>query len=386
MTQPGQGSSGSLSRLPPPKVSDANATDPSLALADVWELLDALPAAEPSIDMMSSTLEMAAVPAGSAVAATGGTTSRIGSGTVTGNGATIIRGVKQPPARRWLVGAALVGASFLIGIVAGRATAPDPDLGILANLPIARHVDLLREAGSVAFLEEVAKRDYPPPRRPPRAQSQAGVRADAQEFDAAIEALRTLDPDGFRRESLAARREQVLKLSDQARRQLEQAVESYQRLSAADRRELAALGRALADPSHESLLQAARLWHMWIQFRDPADRRDVIELGTADRLEWLDRLTRLDGRNEGRMEPWDNGRPPFERDWENRRRPPPDFRRDDHPRPPGPPRPRGPGPGPGPGPGRGPGPDADRDGPSPGGRPFNGPGPQPPEETAAPPR
>ena len=32
MTQPGQGSSGSSSRLPPPKVSDADATDPSLAL------------------------------------------------------------------------------------------------------------------------------------------------------------------------------------------------------------------------------------------------------------------------------------------------------------------------------------------------------------------
>ena len=129
MTQPGQGSSGSSSRLPPPKVSDADATDPSLALADVWELLDALPAAEPSIDMMASTLEMAAVPAGNAVAATGGTTSRTGSGTVTGNGATIIRGVKQPPARASDVGELVESPRKLVAFVARRSRRRVEDFG-----------------------------------------------------------------------------------------------------------------------------------------------------------------------------------------------------------------------------------------------------------------
>jgi hypothetical protein len=355
---------------------DADATDPAEALADVWQMLDALPAAAASSDMMATTIEMAAVPLPGGFTAT-----RAASPQTSSSSGRTIRGIERSAAGWWLPAAAVVFVSLIVGIAAGRATAPNPELGVLANLPIAQHVDLLREAGSVAFLEEVARRGYPPPRRPPLAQSPADVRADVQEFDAAIEAIRAVEATATSRESLAARREEVLALPEQARRQLEKSVESYQRLSAADRRELTSLGRALADPDRDSLVQAARLWHQWIQLRDPADRRDVIDLGTADRLEWLDRWTRLDARNETRMEVRENARQFYDREWPNRRRPPPDANGDDFPRQPGqpgplrqpgqpgPPRPRGPAMGPGP------------DGPR-----FNARGPQPPVETPPPPR
>jgi hypothetical protein len=256
---------------------------------------------------------------------------------------------------------AIVLASLLAGIAVGRATAPIPEWTILASLPVVQHLDLLREAGSVGFLEAVAKGGYPPPRRPPPAQSKADVREDAEAFDAAIAALRTAGDVSTSRETLVARREQVLQMPDTARRQLERSAGTFQRLSGADRSDLVALGRALADPRREQLLKAARIWHLWVQLRDPADRRDVIDLSAEDRLEWLDRWTRIDSRQEPRQDGRDGRdpmRPYFEREWENRRRPPP--------------RPRGPAPGMGPGPGVGP--------------PFNDREPPPPEETQAPPR
>jgi hypothetical protein len=375
MTEPSPGS--------PPPNDGADAPDPALALADVWDLLDVLPAAAASSDMLATTIEMAAVTGTPGTAGTGARRSQTGSG-VNDSGGRTVRTRERAPAWWWPTALAIVLASLLIGIAAGRATVPNPETGVLANLPITQHFDLLREAGSVGFLEQVAERDYPAPRRPPRSLSPADVRADAEEFDAAIESLRkgvqSLEADGASRETLAARRDQVLELSDEERRQLEKSMRAYQRLSAADRLELTALARAISAPGGESLLQAARLWHLWIQYRDPADRRDVIELGIADRLECLDRWTRLEGRNEGR----DNGRQPFERDLETNRRLPPEFRqgpppeyrqgpperRNGQPRPPGPPRPRGP--------------ERGREGPDPDGPPVTGREP-PPQETPAPP-
>jgi len=360
----------------PSSVNDADATDPSLALADVWEMLDVLPAAAASPDMMATTIEMAAVPAG-------GMLSRTGSGATTARGGRPAEAAAWPPVRQWLPAAAIVLASLLAGIAVGRATAPTPESAILASLPVVQHLDLLREAGSVGFLEAVAKGGYPPPRRPPPSQSKADVREDAQEFDAAIAALRAAGEVTANRETLAARREEVLQMPDAARRQLERSAERFQRLTGADRSDLVALGRALADPGREQLLKAARVWHLWVQLRDPADRRDVIDLTAEDRLEWLDRYTRMDARQEPRQDGRDPMRPFYERERDNRRRPPPelqpgppdfrqgppDFRQGPPPErwqgPPGPPRPRGPGPGMGP--------------------PFNDREP-PPAETQAPPR
>lgn len=395
--------------LSPPTVADDEATDPALALADVWELLDVLPSAAASSDMMASTIEMAAVTAG-------GMTSRPAAGTPTGRtGHTQTGHTPTGQAlRQWLPGAALVLASLVAGIALGRATAPTPESAILANLPVVQHLDLLREAGSVAFLEAVAKGGYPPPRRPPPAQSQADVREDAKEFDAAIASLRAAGGTNPNREMLAARREQVTQMPDAQRRQLERSFETFQRLSSADRSEVMAVGRALADPDREQLLKAARLWHAWVQFRDPADRRDVIELSGDDRLEWLDRWTRIDARQEQRPDARESIRAFFERERDNRRRPPPEFqqgppefrggpppdrrpgppgmRREDRPHgPPGPPGTFGPpgkyGP-PGPyGPSDGPHGPAGPHGPEPGsGPPVSDPEPTLPEENREPPR
>jgi hypothetical protein len=312
---------------------------------------------------MATTIEMAAVPADAMISRTGG-------GPNASRGGRHAESAAWPPARQWLPAVAFVLASLVTGIALGRATVPNPELAILASLPVVQHLDLLREAGSVAFLEAVAKRGYPPPRRPPPTQSKADVREDAEEFDAAIAALRAAGAVATDRKTLAVRRDKVLQMPDAERRQLERSAGNFQRLPGADRSDLVALGRALADPSREQLLKAARIWHLWVQLRDPADRRDVIELSGEDRLEWLDRWTRIDSRQESRESGRDGMRPPYERDWENRRRPPPEFRRDD-PRLPGPPRPRGPGMGP-PGPGMGP--------------PLNDRERLPPAETSAPPR
>ena len=383
MKQPAEDAASPREALPT-SVSDAAATDPSLALADVWDLLDVLPAAVASPDMMASTIEMAAVPASAGISRTGsriGTDSRAPSGRV-GRPAPA---AAWPSVRQWLPGAALVLTSLLAGIAVGRATAPVPESALLASLPVVQHLDLLREAGSVAFLEAVAKGGYPPPRRPPLAQSKADVREDAEEFDAAIAALRAGGAVTADRETLSLRREQVMRMPEAQRRQLDRSAETFQRLNRADRSELIAVGRALADPGREQLLKAARLWHAWVQLRDPADRRDIIDLSGEDRLEWLDRWSRIDSRQDSRQDGRDPMRPFYDRERDPRRRPQPEFQqgppqlwRDDQPRPPGPPRPRGPGPGMGSevGPGMGPGM----------GPPINDRGPRPPEETQAPPR
>ena len=149
MTQPPRDASPPQNALPTP-VDDAAATDPSLALGEVWELLDVLPAAAASPDMMATTIEMAAVPAGEMI-------SRTGSGATTARSGRPAEAAAWPPVRQWLPGAAIVLASLLAGIAVGRATVPTPETTILACLPVVQHLDLLREAGSVGFLEAVAK-------------------------------------------------------------------------------------------------------------------------------------------------------------------------------------------------------------------------------------
>ncbi|MFM8802745.1 MAG: hypothetical protein ACKOK8_02340, partial [Planctomycetia bacterium] len=48
----------------PPDAGHGESSDPSQALADVWDLLDVLPAAAGSPESMATTIEMAAVSAG----------------------------------------------------------------------------------------------------------------------------------------------------------------------------------------------------------------------------------------------------------------------------------------------------------------------------------
>jgi hypothetical protein len=254
------------------------AAAPAQDLADVWRMLDVLPRAESSIDMAATTVDMVAVAVdrgGYPAAAPGASLG----------------------ARRWFLPAAAVATSLVAGVVAGRVTAPDPDLRILENLPLIRHVGMLEEAGSVRFLQALATGNHPPPPRlPPEIAQQ-----ESREFDAAI---RDLEADhawgGDAARLVAERRAALVTASPQQRDALERGVTAFLAMTSGQRRDLAAVATALADPRRTQLRDAARTWHMLIAATNPPDRRDIVELDADARLEWLD-------RRQQRIRDWDRG-------------------------------------------------------------------------------
>ena len=292
---------------------------PADALGGVWELLDALPRSVAPPSLTSTTLEMAAVAAG---------------------GRPLARVSRAPIVARialwkWGVAAACVAGAFVGGVVASRSTLLDPDQRILENLPLMRHFDVLREAGSIGFLEGVARGNYPPPRRFPfgrpgepgrsegRGENRPGERGSERpgpgerrpppeevvryrELDACIAELPSAPFGAVAGEILAARRLEVGDLSAAARRSLADSAQAFRDLTPSQRHDIEEVARLFAggqaaDLRRQELLDAARLWHQWVESRDPADRQAVIQLNAADRLEWLDRYARI------------NARPP--RDW-----------------------------------------------------------------------
>ena len=278
--------------------------EPADALAGVWDLLDALPRSAGLSSMTSTTIDMVAA-----------------------------RVKEEPRASesvlkwwrlKWIVSAAIVIGGLVLGVVAGRATMPESDTRALEYLPLVQHFDLLKEAGSIQFLEDVAKGHYPPPRRFPLARhnrpddspdgSPSEKNANGyRQLDAARAALQS-QPFGSKTtaQALAQRREAVISLSDADRESLADAVDAFQKLSLTRRRDMIALAGAIGDWrtdrfQSESLLAAARLWHQWVESRDPAERKAVIDLDGAERLEWLDHYARA------------NGQPP--REWDRNRKP-----------------------------------------------------------------
>jgi len=251
-------------------------SDPAADLGPVWDALDALPRATASATLAATTVELAAV--------AGGRRSR---------GAI---GVSRHIVR-WLGPGVAVATALLAGIVAGRITAPDPDLRILEHLPLVQHFDLLREAGSTKFLEELQRRRYLlPPRLMVRKSPE--VREDEKrQFEAALAALRAsfaVEPTDDR---LAARRAAVQALPAEERVELERAAESFARLSAAERQAIDSVARALVDPARPELREAAVAWHQWLLAARPEDRPDIVARGTDKRLEWLDwYAARFEGR------------------------------------------------------------------------------------------
>jgi hypothetical protein len=214
--------------------------------------------------------------------------------------------------------AGCVVGSLAIGLVVGRATTPDPDERILEYLPVVEHLGVLQEAGSVAFLNSVAERAYPPPRRfpfgrPPEERPADGAArpdsppAPPDEDDDWLQLNDTLEAlqDGpFGPETpageLDARRERVEDLDAEARRRLADAAAAFQELPLARRHDVIELARALGegDPDGElgTLVGAARSWHRWLAWRDPADRHSIVALEAHERLEWLDRYARFNAR------------------------------------------------------------------------------------------
>jgi hypothetical protein len=230
---------------------------PRDALADVWGVLDVLPRASGAVDMASTTVAMVAVSIDEPRRA----------------GAVV---------RRWLLPATAVAASLVAGVVVGWATAPEVKGRRGGDLALVGHLDLLREAGSVSFLEEVAQRKYPMPSRPGPLRNPEARRADADEFMAEIAALG--------RELVAAAggsdRESREPLSPERQVELTKSATTFGQLSAAEKKLLDATARALV--ARPELRQAALLWHQWLSIARPEDRDGIIAKPSEGRLDWLD--------------------------------------------------------------------------------------------------
>lgn len=259
-------------------------TPPAADLGPVWELLDELPRSSASPALSRSTIAIAAIDS---------------------------RGQAARRRSAWPILTAIAVAAFVTGFAWGSRTAPDPDEVILRGLPLIRHIDLLHECGSVPFLEEVAKKQFPPPLRPELRRGPEAVEEDAIAFTAALEALGRDVAGGLGDSAdLAARRAAVLALEPEARVELDRGVERYRRMTVAERQSLAVLARALSDPDRRQLREAALVWHRWLEVARPEDRAEVLAGGTASRLDWLEwYATRGEGRR-GPPPPGADGRPP----------------------------------------------------------------------------
>lgn len=268
---------------------------PADDLADVWGLLDALPPAAARVDLAATTVDLVAAK---------------------------LAGESPPPARRageprvWATRVAVVAAALVAGLAAGRSVAPDPDQRALQQLPVIEHLGILREAGSLGFLEAVAERmggRQSPPRWMRLAREPGEGQQEGAAFDVAVESLRRslAEPPGD--DLLARRRRHVAQLPAAERAELERSVERFEGLTKIDRRELTAVAQMLADPAAGRLRDAARAWHLVVTAMNPVVRRTVVEMPVADRLEVLE-------RSPGRFEPRPPGRP---REEFRERRPPP---------------------------------------------------------------
>ena len=265
------------------------------ALDDIRILLDGLAPSAAPVSLASTTIEMAAVSPG-------------------GRTAPHLQPPRRPRSRSWWGPVGCVLGALVLGLVVGRATTTDPDERILEYLPVVEHLGVLQEAGSVAFLGSVAERGYPPPRRFSfgRSPEERGARpddpqdpsAEADDWLLLTETLEALQEGPFGPETPAgeidARRERVEDLDAESRRRLSDAAKTFQELPLARRHDLIELARALGegDPEKEldTLIGAARSWHRWLAWRDPADRHSIVALEAQERLEWLDRYARLNAR------------------------------------------------------------------------------------------
>jgi hypothetical protein len=191
-----------------------------------------------------------------------------------------------PRPAAWLGPLAVVAAALALGILAGRITTPDTARP-LVDLPLVQHLDLLQEAGSEAFLEQLAARRADlPGRGGPRFGGEMGRRA-AESFTARIESLAAaLAADRAR--TAADRRAWFEALPLDERHELEKSAAAYRTLSPTQRELLAGVAEALVDPARPELREAAQAWHMWLSAMRPTERPEIIAYGTDNRLAWID--------------------------------------------------------------------------------------------------
>ncbi|MBM4020727.1 MAG: hypothetical protein FJ284_00495 [Planctomycetes bacterium] len=244
-------------------------TGPAADLADVWDALDALPRAKAGVDLAATTIQLVAAKLA------GGTSARD----------------PEPP---WLVAWAfrlvIVAAALAAGWAVGRVTAPDQELH---NLPLIEHLDLLQEAGSVAFLEVLTERMQAGDGQPQRwfrlMRDPQLLRSEARDFDEALERLRADVAAGDAPASLTRRQARVEQLPPAERDAIERSAETFAGLSRRGREDLETVAQRLADPTQGRLRDAARLWHVIVAGTPPLFRQDVIDMTPERRLEWLQR-------------------------------------------------------------------------------------------------
>ena len=149
---------------------------------------------------------------------------------------------------------------------------------------------LLQEAGSVKFLQSLsARRNQQPLRMPPEM-----LRDEGQEFDAAVADLEADHAWGtVARPLIDERRATIATMAGDERDSIERSAAAFQELTATERRNLATVASALADPKRDELRAAARFWHLIIAASDPPDRKNIVQLDPESRLEWLERRSRV---------------------------------------------------------------------------------------------
>lgn len=266
-----------------PSTAAAGAGDgqrPADDLGEVWNLLDSLPPPPtPAENLTATTVQMAAVTAG---------------------GSAVTRWSSQPHGPiRWLVPAVIVTAALIAGLAAGRLTAPAIDPRLLSQLPYIRHLDLLREAGSVRFLEELAAREHPAPPWLTSRQGAEAVERETEAFRGELQSLAGLLSvnDASRHDTFAAT---FAGLGLEERVELEKSAREFARLSSTERQALELLAATLIDPDRDELRAAALTWHRWLQAARPEDRERIITGTSEKRLEWVDWYA---ARMESRLRP-----------------------------------------------------------------------------------
>lgn len=291
---------------------------PAAVLGDLWDALDVLPAARSTPNLASSTMEMAAV--------------SVARGLPASRPFDPQRGLSER--WRWMVAGVIVSASLAAGFVTGsagtgagnsRRSPRAPELAVVIT-----HLETLEEAGSIAFLEAFASGDYVvptfsgrdgvwrgraggPPRPPENAAEAASAPATDEgadrvderpyvptpELDAAIEDFRrafivgewVLPPPSVHEEEADDSARDMIAAMDAAQ-QFEFNRIAYGELAPSQRDAYLALAQALADPERRDLVDAARLWHAWVEFADPVERAGLVQLPATERMEWLDRRMR----------------------------------------------------------------------------------------------
>lgn len=276
-------------------------TRPADDLGDVWDALDTLPRATPAADLSATTVELVAARA-------------------TRDGGR--EAIPTPRLLDRIVPLVAIIGGLVLGVFWGRLSTPDPDQRILERLPVIEHLGLLQESGSVEFLEALAEQMKAGQGNGPRwlkvLRDPAELRAEAQEFDVALRSLRDeRASDESSSNRIARRRDEVESLSTGDLAALEKSAGTFEALPGVDRRDLERVAAALADPTQASLRDAAKLWHIIIAAINPAFRRNIVDMSSAERIEWLTRTAgRFDPRMPNRTREDDRGgdrRPPAPR-------------------------------------------------------------------------